>query len=200
LNVEKPGFGDHSGRICLLNGTLNVATGELEKHSPDHQLRYRLDIEYDPQATCPTYDEQIRQTLKGDEKAISLFDEFAALTLVPDMRYQKALYLIGPGGSGKSTLLKVIEMMHDPDAVTTTSLTKIEDERHRTELARKLVCITFDVQTNRKVFGETFSRITGGDPITTRRLYEEVQGNVTPTVRFVGSMNPDTPEYIASPD
>jgi hypothetical protein len=36
--------------------------------------------------------------------------------------------------------------------------------------------------------------------VTTRLLYHEVEGRVTPTVRFVGSMNPDLPGFIASPD
>ena len=102
--------------------------------------------------------------------------------------------IAAPGGKGDIVAAGMIDGVH------TTADTVIFSIRVPAELARKLVCITFDVQTNRKVFGETFSRITGGDPITTRRLYEEVQGNVTPTVRFVGSMNPDTPEYIASPD
>ena len=31
LNVERESFGDYSPRICLLNGTLNVQTGELEQ-------------------------------------------------------------------------------------------------------------------------------------------------------------------------
>jgi hypothetical protein len=36
---------------------------------------------------------------------MDLFVEFAALTLVRDMRFQKATYLIGAAGSGKRKLL-----------------------------------------------------------------------------------------------
>ena len=96
----------------------------------------------------------MRQVLRGDEKAVALFDEYAALTLVPEMRFQKALYLVGEGGSGKSTLLRPVEMMDDPEAVSVTPIDKLDDERHRTDVARKLVCISFDVQTNKKIFGE----------------------------------------------
>lgn len=200
LNVEKPNFGQYSTKICVKNGTLDIPSGRLEEHSPDHQLRYQLDIEYDHAATCPVYEDQISQTLKGDAQSIALYDEFAALTLVPDMRFQKALYLVGPGGSGKSTLLKTVEMMHDPNAISVTPLDKIDSERYLTNLARKLVCISFDIQTTKKVYGESFIRITGGDPVTTRELYKEVEGLVTPTVRFLGSMNPDMPGFIAAPD
>lgn len=200
LNVLRTSFGQHSGLICCDNGTLDVRTGELLEHSPDHELRYRLGITYDPEAKCPRYDQLISSTLMGDEKCIALVDEFAALTLIPHMGFQVALYLVGEGGSGKSSILRVVEMVHDPNAVSTTPLDKVDDERHRTDIANKLVCISYDVQTQKRVFGETFTRITGEDSITTRRLYHEVDGRVQPSVRFIGSMNPDMPGFIAAPD
>lgn len=200
LDVEQEDFGLGTGLICVENGTVDVRTGELLPHSSDHQLRFKLGIKYDPEATCPGYDAHVRQTLREDSEAVDLFDEFAGLTLVPDLRYQKALYLIGPGGSGKSTLLAVLQAMHDPRAISVTPLDRIEDERYRTDLAKKLVVLSSDVQTHRKVFGETFIRITGGDAVAIRKLYAEVDGFVRPTARFVGSMNLDMPPYIGAPD
>jgi hypothetical protein len=61
--------------------------------------------------------------------------------------------------------------MHDPAAISVTPLDKIDSERYLTDLARKLVCISFDVQTKQKILGEAFIRITGGDPGATRSLY-----------------------------
>ncbi len=200
LNTYRENFGNYSEFICLNNGTLNVTTGELEEHSPDHELRYKLDIDYDPSATCPVYEDQLQHTFNGDQQVMDCFDEYIGLTLTPEQRFQKALYLVGIGGSGKSTVLGVAERLHAPEAISTIPLDKLEDERYRTEIADKLVCISFDVQTERRIFGETFIRITGGDPIATRRLFKEVDGRVKPSVRFMGSMNPDMPEFIASPD
>jgi P4 family phage/plasmid primase-like protien len=200
LNAEQEDFGLGTGLICVENGTVDVQSGELLPHAPEHQLRFKLGIAYDPDATCPVYDAHIRQTLRDDAEAVALFDEFAGLTLVPDLRYQKALYLIGPGGSGKSTLLAMLEAMHDPRAVSVTPLDKIEDERYRADLAKKLVVMSSDIQTQRRVFGETFIRITGGDAVAIRKLYAEVDGFVRPTARFVGSMNLDMPPYIGAPD
>jgi phage/plasmid-associated DNA primase len=116
------------------------------------------------------------------------------------MRYQKALFLVGEAGSGKSTLLKVLQMMHDPKAIGATPIAKVEEERYLTDLVRKLACICYDIQSDKKIFGENFVRITGGDPVATRRLYQEVEGLVVPTVRFIGSMNPDRPGFKAAPD
>jgi P4 family phage/plasmid primase-like protien len=200
LNVEDQGFGEPQGLICLRNGTLNVRTGELLDHSPDHRLLFSLDIDWDPRATCPVYEQQLAETLRQDDKAISVFEEYAGLSLVPDQRFQKAVFLMGEGGSGKSTLLRTIQMMHDPQAVSVTPLDKIEDERYRADVVGKLICISYDVQTRHRIFGETFIRVTGGDAVAVRRLFKEVDGLVQPTVRFIGSMNPDMPPYQGSPD
>jgi len=200
LNVEDNNFGQPEGRICLRNGTLDLRTGELLPHSPDHRLRYALDIDWDPSAPCPAYEEQLRSTLQSDPKAISTFEEFAGLSLVSEQKFQKALFLLGEGGSGKSTLLQTIQMMHDPAAVSVAPLDKLDDERYRTDVAGKLICISFDVQTRDHIFGETFIRITGGDAVTVRQLYREIEPAVQPTVRFIGSMNPDMPPYRGAPD
>jgi P4 family phage/plasmid primase-like protien len=199
---HEPEFGTMGNLICCRNGTVDVRTGELLPHSPEHQLRYRVDMDYDPQATCPTYDAHLERVFVGDTEAGILFNEFCGYTLVPDNRFQKALYLIGAAGSGKSSLLSTLMSLHDPKAVSVTPLQKIDSERHVTDLAKKLLCVSMDIQPKDKstVFGEAFVRITGGDPVTTRRLYKEVQGNVQATVRFIGSMNQLPPKFIAAPD
>ena len=201
LTCERPGFGGASRfMIGLSDGAFNVERGVPEAHAPEHELRYRLDFGFDPEAQCPLYEQQLERTFRGNRLAMNLFDEFAGLTLVPDMRYQKAVFLVGAAGSGKSTLLRVLESMHDPDAVSVTPLDHLDSERYLTNLALKLVCISFDTQSTKTIFGEAFMRITGGDPVAIRKLYKEVQGRVTPTVRLIGSMNFDIPRAIGAGD
>jgi putative DNA primase/helicase len=200
LNVERAEFGKNTKHICLLNGTVDLETGALESHAQGHELRFQLGFNFDADAKCPVYEGQLNQTFAGNVRAIETFEEFAALTLVPDLQYQKACYLVGEGGSGKSTLLRVVEEMHDPAAVSVTSLPKLEGERYLADVVMRLLCLSSDTQTDRPIFGESFVRITGGDPVATRRLYEEVRGHVQPTVRFMGSMNFNMPKFIAAPD
>jgi putative DNA primase/helicase len=162
-------------------------------------LRFKVDVDFDPAAEAPVYEQHINEVLKGNQRAIDTFDEFAGLTLIANMNFQKALYLVGPAGSGKSTLLHCIQLLHDPRAVSVTSLTRLDDERYRTEVARKLVCISHDTQSNRSIFGETFTQITGGDPVSVRPLYFEVETAI-PTVRFIGSMNLYFPTSLSATD
>jgi hypothetical protein len=76
LLTSQKSFGGYSSRVCCKNGTVDILTGQLLEWSPDHQLRYQLGIDYDPQAACPLYEQHLQQTLMNDEKAITAFDEF----------------------------------------------------------------------------------------------------------------------------
>jgi putative DNA primase/helicase len=186
---EEPRHDPKRQRICLLNGTMNIKTGDLEQWSPDHETIHQLQFEWNDEATCPNYDRVIRYTLNDDETAIRLWDEFCAHTLVMDMSFQKVLFLLGPGGNGKGTIAKVLRNLHNPTAVGSVAVTDLNDERKRTSLIGKLVNISGE-QSRLNLVSDTYlKKITGGDPIDVRRLYGEVQNNVVLTVRFLELVN-----------
>lgn len=197
--TEKRGFGTTAGleprndpkrqRICLRNGTLNLRTGEFERHSRDHEVLHQLDFDYSEIATCPTYDNVVTQTFDGDAQSIALWDEYCALSLVDDMSFQKMLFLKGPGGNGKGTLARILRMMHDPDAVGSVGITDLNDERKRTSLVGKLINISGE-QSRLNLISDTYlKKITGQDPVDTRRLYGETNNNVLMSSRFLELVN-----------
>lgn len=197
--TQKQGFGrdqdlsarddEKRQRICLSNGTLNLRTGMLEAHDPCHELRYRIPVAWNPSAMCATYDSVLDFTFAGDPKAIATWEEFAALTLVDDMSFQKLLFLKGPGGNGKGTLSKVLRMLHDPDNIGSVAVTDLENERKRTSLVGKLVNISGE-QSRLNLLSDTYlKKITGEDPIDVRRLYGEVDNNVYLSARFIEMVN-----------
>ena len=176
-------------RVCLRNGTLNLRTGELEIWNPEHELLHQLSFDWDDDAKCPIYDVVVNQTFNGDLKAIYLWDEFCALTMVDDMSFQKLLFLRGPGGNGKGTMARVLRNLHDPRAVGSVAITDLSDERKRTSLVGKLVNISGE-QSRLNLISDTYlKKITGGDPIDIRKLYGETQNNVILAVRFLELVN-----------
>ena len=42
-------------RLNVKNGLLDLETGELHPHTPDHRSSIQLPVEYDPEADCPTW-------------------------------------------------------------------------------------------------------------------------------------------------
>jgi P4 family phage/plasmid primase-like protien len=197
--VDTPEFGRTPGleprddpkrqRVCLLNGTLNLRTGELEEWSPDHELLHQVETTWDEEAECPLYDKAVKFVFKEDPISIETWDEYAALTLVDDMTFQKVLFLRGPGGNGKGTLARVLRNLHSPSAIGSVAVTDLNDERKRTSLVGKLVNISGEQSRFNTVADTYLKKITGGDPVDVRRLYGETQNNVNLSVRFIELVN-----------
>ncbi|CAJ0719411.1 hypothetical protein LMG8323_04270 [Ralstonia mannitolilytica] len=53
--------------VCFRNGTLDVATGELGPHSPDHHLVSRINADYMPTAECPRFLRFLEEVFRSDE-------------------------------------------------------------------------------------------------------------------------------------
>jgi putative DNA primase/helicase len=197
--VEVEGFGRTEGveprddpkrqRICLLNGTLNLRSAELEEWSPSHELLHQIKVRWEPEAECPLYKSVVEFAFKEDPIAIETWDEYAALTLVDDMTFQKVLFLRGPGGNGKGTLARVLRNLHAPSAIGSVAITDLNDERKRTSLVGKLVNISGEQSRFNTVADTYLKKITGGDPIDVRRLYGETLNNVILSVRFIELVN-----------
>ena len=187
-NVE-PKDDPKKQRICLLNGTINLKTGELEQHNYEHELLHKLNFDWDDEAKCPMYNDVIKTTFDNDKKAIAVWDEFCALSLIDDMSFQRLLFLKGAGGNGKGTLSRVLIAMHDAGAVGSVGITDLNNERKRTSLVGKLINISGE-QSRLNLVSDTYlKKITGGDPIDVRQLYQETRNNVSLSVRFVELVN-----------
>lgn len=179
-------FGEDAGdKICFQNGTLDINSRTLRPWEADDQILHQLDFDWSSDAKCPIYDEFINWVFDGDEKAINCFEEFAGLTLVDDIRYQKMMYLVGQGSNGKSTLANLISSMHDPEAVSNVPITSLDDERMLTSLVGKLVNISSEQSRMNMVSDDILKRITGGDPVAVRRLFKEVENKIILKVRFM---------------
>jgi len=176
---------DASDKICFTNGTLDTKSKTLRPWDSDDQILHQLDFDWSEDAACPSYDDFIQWVFDGDEKAIACFEEYAGLTLVDDIRYQKMLYLIGPGSNGKSTLANLIATMHDPEAISNVPITSLDDERMLTSLVGKLVNISSEQSRLNMVSDDILKRITGGDPVAVRKLFKEVENKVILKVRFL---------------
>jgi P4 family phage/plasmid primase-like protien len=107
---------DPPGLAALANGTLDLLTRDFGPWRPEHFLRRKLAVGYDPQAAAPHF-LVFMQTLFADRPAaecaplIELVQEFfgAALAVRLLTREQRrALILVGASRTGKTELARVI--------------------------------------------------------------------------------------------
>ena len=158
--------------VNLLNGILNVVSGNLRPHSPDFLSPVQLPIAFDAAARCPAWEQQVQETLPADAKD-SVWELLACL-LTPDTSIQKAVLFLGDGANGKSTLLRAITAFIGRGNVSALSLHRIETDRFAAgRLVGKLANICPDLPSERLSTTSVFKAITGGDSIVAEHKYQD---------------------------
>lgn len=150
--------------LNVLNGLLNLDTFELEPHTPDLLTIVQLPVSFDPDADTSVIDEFLRQVMPED--CIPVFEEFAGYCLVPSMRHEKALLLIGEGGNGKGTLIAALASLLGKENVSGVSLQDLAENRFAAaDLFGKMANLHADIPN--KVLENTsrFKELVSGDLI-----------------------------------
>src|SRR5262249_5527739 len=102
---------DVADKVGLTNGVLDLTSRVLAPWAPEHYLRRKLGVAYDPTAAAP----RIRQFLEGlfsdRGEVIDLLQEFTGAALCVRLLHReqrRALFLIGPSRTGKSELARLL--------------------------------------------------------------------------------------------
>lgn len=160
-------------RICLGNGVLDLATGDLAEHSPEGRFTRRLPWEWDPDADCPAFDAFLDDVV---ETAAAKRTVYEVLGLAIHPGYLKAgfLTLYGDGRNGKSTLLEAVERFLGPENVAGRSLQTLASDDHATaDLYGKQANICADLPGDKLPDTGMLKQLTGGDAVTANPKYKQ---------------------------
>ena len=161
----------------LLNtetGTVDLRTGQLEKHDRRDLLTKLAPVAADPDAICPQFRKFMHQVTRGDTDLIRYIQKCIGYTLTGDTSEQILFFVYGPGQTGKSTLVNLIRNMmgdygrHTP---TETLLVKQYDNAIPADLARLAgvrMVTAIEANFNRHLDEARIKGMTGGEPITAR--------------------------------
>lgn len=159
------------------NGVLNLQTGELRPGTPGDRLTMTTGIPFDPDAPATRWGQFLEEVF-GDAAMIDYVQRVVGYCLSGDMRAQQWWLLYGRGGNGKSVFLRAIaNILGDYFAdVPFATFARGAGERDTYALAlmenRRLV-IASESGDTAKLNTERIKAITGGDPQTARRPYED---------------------------
>ena len=184
-------FDQASPLVCLKNGTLDPVKGDLLPHSPEHFLSNRVEIEYDPKATCPLWLQTLDEIFAPDEdKAdkIRLLQEFIGYCLVADTQFHKFLWLVGGGGNGKSLILAILIALLGRENVSTAQIERLESPFVRAELQGKLVNISSEMSADATVTDGYLKQIASGDVIEAERKFKP-SFSFKPYARLIAATN-----------
>jgi putative DNA primase/helicase len=185
---------DRMDWINLRSGMLNINTFEIIPHDPAFYFTQMLPIDFDPQSDkrCETFLKYLETNIQTPE-VIAQLQEFTGYCLVRHAKYEKALYLLGPGADGKSTYMKILRELVGPENCSAVSFGAIEDQFQRSAMYNRLVNLSAEIGAE-SMESQYFKKIVSGD--TLQAAYKHVDtfefdpycklvfaGNMLPRVR-----------------
>lgn len=178
-------------RICVNNGVLDPMTGELSPHSPDERLRYKLNIEWDPDADAALFCKFLKDIwgMEPDfEERVRFISQWFGYLLYRSCKFEKFLWLEGRGSNGKSVLLKLMAALVGKENVTYAMLERLNKSAVRAELEGKLLNISSEMSANATMSDGYLKQIASGEEVEADRKFRD-SANFTPTAKLVAATN-----------
>ncbi len=172
-------------KINAKNGTFEVRRGGTDEdpivfrpHDPADLITKMIDAEYDPAATCPTYDAFLEK-VQPLAQVRRFLHQWAGLALTGDTSEQKLAFFWGKGRNGKTTLVEGWAGIFSDFACSLPIETFMDNGRSRnggqaTPDLAMLPGIRFvhtdEPARNAKLSESHVKLLTGGDTIQAREL------------------------------
>lgn len=172
--------------INLQNGTMEFTqTGwMLKDFDPNDFLTYQLPFTYDSEATCPMFDQYLKEVLPDDDSR-HVLQEFSGY-IFTDLNLEKMLMLVGPGSNGKSVFFNIISAIVGKQNMLNYSLGLFGHEYNRAKLTN--VLLNYSSEKGTELNPDTFKALVSGEPLQAREPYGK-PFTLFNTVRFIVNAN-----------
>ena len=178
--------------LNVQNGTLDLRTGKLQQHERNDLLTKCAPVAYHPAATCPRWEQFLREVFCEEQELIDYVQRLAGYCLSGDTREQCLVFMVGKGANGKSVLLETLRALLGAYAQDTSFASFLERRDTSTADLAGLVgarLVTASEGDASTAFNEAMlKRLTGGDAITCRYLYHDFF-SYTPTFKIFFATN-----------
>lgn len=164
--------------LNVLNGTINLKTGELKPHRREDLITKICPVSYDPHAQCPTWDLFLARIMDGNQDLITFLQKMAGYTLTGDVSEQCLFIAYGTGSNGKSTFGKTILTLLGDYAKSTDLSTFLVKQYDRipndlAALVGTRYVVASEAESGRRMAESLIKQLTGGDKMTARFLHKE---------------------------
>ncbi len=157
--------------INLRNGTFEITAEyqSLREYRAEDFLRYRLDFDYDPQATAPMFQKFLDRVLP-DKDCQAVLSECMGYIFTKGLKLEKVLLLTGTGANGKSTFFSIATAIFGQDNVSSFSLQELtKGQYQRAELQD--VIVNFCSEISGKMETSVFKQLASGEPVSARHIF-----------------------------
>ncbi len=178
--------------LNLLNGTLDLRTGQLRPHEPADRITGLVPIAFDPQAKCPTFGRYLVRVVP-DPEVRAFLQRWSGYCLTGSVREQKLVFLKGPGANGKSVYLETLQRLLGSYArpMPPDLLLAKQGQTHPTEVASLMAArlvVGPEIEEGRRFAETKLKELTGGDRLLARFMHGDFF-RFNPTHKIVISAN-----------
>ena len=162
------------------NGTLDLKTGTLRKHSPSDLLTKLSPVDFVPGYRCQRWEKFLDDCTEGDKSLQRFLQAFAGYCLTGLTIEEKMPIIHGAENSGKTTLLESIHTAMGDYAATikTELITKSKNTANAgaaTPEVASLVGVRMaggsEIEDGKEIAAALTKQLTGGERIPARHLY-----------------------------
>ena len=180
--------------LTVLNGTLDLRTGELQPHRPEDLITRLAPVNYNPKATCPNWERFILSAMCEVRETADFLQCAVGYSLSGSIREQVFFINWGAGRNGKSTFNEALRAVLGDYAWHSDSSTFLRQEtvRVRQDLAvlrGVRLCTTSEIEDGQRLDEDLVKAITGGDPIQARHLFSRTEALFHPELKLWIAVN-----------
>lgn len=159
------------------NGTLDLRTGELRRHSKDDLITVMVPIAYDPKNECHLWLKFLDRVTGGNVELQSYLQRCVGYSLTGDTSCQVVFFLWGLGSNGKTTFIIVIRRLLGPygarvDMDVLTLRAKSGPKESLADLRGKRFVAASEIEEGRQLAVSLIKDLSGGESIRADRKYE----------------------------
>lgn len=164
--------------LNVLNGTLDLRTGELRPHRRDDLISKIAPVAYDPDARHPMWDQFLHDATNGDTAFAGFLARAVGYSLTGSTAEEVLFFLLGRAATGKSTFVGALEATlgdYSSHADFETFLARQSNgggaRGDIARLAGARFVNSVEVDDGARLAEGLVKTLTGGDMITARFLY-----------------------------
>jgi len=165
-------------RLNVANGILDLKTGELYPHGPEHLYEKQAPVAYDPATTCPLWEAHIQRFLPNPNVRRQVQRDLGRALVGATLEEVLDMWL-GTGANGKTTSERVVAGVLGPYATKAAPnlLIASKNERHSTEVADlcgSRVVFATETDAGKHLNEALLKELTGGGVKKARYLYGQL--------------------------
>ncbi|WP_369376096.1 phage/plasmid primase, P4 family [Streptomyces sp. cg36] len=178
VRVAAADFDNRPHLLAFNNGVVDLRTGRLQPHDMGDMLTYGLDIDYQPDATCPRWESFLTEIFPGMADMPAYIQRLIGYGITGQTSEQAFCVLWGKGANGKSVFLDTLTTVFR-QLVKTTAFATFEEKKGGSipndiaALRSARLVMASEGESGKAMSEAILKRVTGNDMIQARFLHRE---------------------------